>query len=54
MADQDDIENERSSIDLDVSAEHHMLKESKFQGEWKKEPDRFKVEGYDNNGNKTT
>lgn len=51
MADQDDIEEERSKIDKDVSAEHQM---SKFKDEWKSEPDRFKVEGYDSNGNKTT
>ena len=50
MADQDDI----NGIDLEVSAEHQMAKESKFKGEWKKEPDRFKVEGYDKDGNKTT
>ena len=50
MADQDDIEDERSTIDKDVSAEHQM---SKFKGEWKSEPDRFKVKGYDSNGNKT-
>jgi len=48
MADQDDI----NSIDLEVSAEHHMSK--KFKDEWKSEPDRFKVEGYDSNGEKTT
>tara|TARA_R100000231_G_C5294789_1_gene155730 strand:- start:232 stop:675 length:444 start_codon:yes stop_codon:yes gene_type:complete len=51
MADQDDIEEEfsrKTQIDLDVSAEHHMAKH-----EWKPEPDRFKVEGYDSNGNKT-
>ena len=51
MADQDDIEEEHSKIDKDVSAEHQM---SKFKDEWKSEPDRFKVEGYDSNGNKTT
>jgi hypothetical protein len=51
MADQDDIEEEfsrKTQIDLDVSAEHHMAKH-----EWKPEPDRFKVEGYDSDGNKT-
>jgi hypothetical protein len=52
MADQDDIEDERNSIDKEVSAEHHMSK--KFKDEWKSEPDRFKVEGYDSDGNKTT
>lgn len=54
MADQDDIQDEiskKTQIDLDASAEHHM---SKYKGEWKREPDRFKVEGYDSNGNKTT
>tara|TARA_R100000231_G_scaffold139446_1_gene120717 strand:- start:2012 stop:2476 length:465 start_codon:yes stop_codon:yes gene_type:complete len=50
MADQDDITdafitNEKSLIDESVSAEKHML-ENKYKGEWKKEPDRFKVEGY--------
>ena len=50
MADQDDI----NGIDLEVSAEHQMAKENKFKGEWKREPDRFKVEGYDSNGNRTT
>jgi len=56
MADQDDIDDnfykrEESLIDEDVSAEKHML-ESKYKGEWKSEPDRFKVEGYDKDGNK--
>ena len=50
MADQDDI----NGIDLEVSAEHQMAKENKFKDEWKQEPDRFKVEGYDKDGNKTT
>ena len=50
MADQDDI----NGIDLEVSAEHQIAKENKFKGEWKREPDRFKVEGYDSDGNKTT
>ena len=35
-----------------VSAEVQMRKESKYKGEWKKEPDRFKVKGYDSDGNK--
>tara|TARA_Y100000401_G_scaffold117580_1_gene127354 strand:+ start:7287 stop:7742 length:456 start_codon:yes stop_codon:yes gene_type:complete len=55
MADQDDItdafiKREKSLIDEDVSAEAHM---SKHKGEWKQEPDRFKVKGYDSNGEKT-
>ena len=55
MADQDDItdafiKREESLIDEDVSAEAHM---SKYKGEWKREPDRFKVKGYDSNGEKT-
>ena len=55
MADQDDItdafiKREKSLIDEDVSAEAHM---SKYKGEWKQEPDRFKVKGYDSNGEKT-
>lgn len=50
MADQDDIESERDSIDLEVSAEHHM---AKHKPEWKLEPDRFKVKGYNSNGEKT-
>ena len=58
MADQDDISDEfykreESLIDEDVSAEIQMRKESKYKGEWKKEPDRFKVKGYDSDGNKT-
>ena len=55
MADQDDItdafiKREESLIDEDVSAEAHM---SKYKGEWKREPDRFKVKGYNSNGEKT-
>ena len=58
MADQDDISDEfykreESLIDEEVSAEVQMRKESKYKGEWKKEPDRFKVKGYDSDGNKT-
>ena len=58
MADQDDISDEfykreESLIDENVSAEIQMRKESKYKGEWKKEPDRFKVKGYDSDGNKT-
>jgi hypothetical protein len=50
MADQDDIndefhKNEDSLIDEAVSAEKHM-REQMFKGEWKPEPNRFKVEGY--------
>ena len=57
MADQDDIgdefyKREESLIDEEVSAEVQMRKESKYKGEWKKEPDRFKVKGYDSDGNK--
>ena len=52
MADQDDIAKERSTIDEEVSAEAQIA--NKFKGEWQKEPDRFKVEGYDSDGNKTT
>ena len=57
MADQDDINDEfykreKSLIDEEVSAEVQMRKESKYKGEWKKEPDRFKVKGYDSDGNK--
>jgi len=52
MADQDDIAKERSTIDEEVSAEAQIA--NKFKGEWQREPDRFKVEGYDSNGNKTT
>ena len=57
MADQDDISDEfykreESLIDEEVSAEVQMRKESKYKGEWKKEPDRFKVKGYDSDGNK--
>ena len=57
MADQDDINDEfhkreDSLIDEEVSAEKHM-REQMFKSEWKKEPDRFKVEGYDSDGNKT-
>ena len=57
MADQDDISDEfykreKSLIDEEVSAEVQMRKESKYKGEWKKEPDRFKVKGYDSDGNK--
>lgn len=39
MADQDEIIENHSKIDKDVSAEHQM---SKFKDEWKSEPDRFK------------
>ena len=39
MADQDEIIENHSEIDKDVSAEHQM---SKFKDEWKSEPDRFK------------
>ena len=44
MADQDDIEDERIKITQDQLD----------KAEWTPEPSRFKVEGYDSNGNKTT
>ena len=44
MADQDDIEDERIKITQDQLD----------RAEWRPEPSRFKVEGYDSNGNKTT